>query len=86
MKNEMLLNKKKCGIFKLKKRAKKYELGKDLKIIDDEPKEYVLGIPLVGIYKYLGIVFDDAMTANPHTLYLMTKMAKFKRICMNVRI
>ena len=85
-KNEMQLNKKKCGIFRLKIRSKKFSIGKDLRITDDPPTEWIMEIPIVGNYKYLGVVFDDAMSAKPHILHLTVKLAKFSRICMNLRI
>ena len=60
-KNQMLLNKNKCGIFKLRNSGRKFKINKQGKMEVQPPSEFVLDIPIVRHYKYLGVVFDDSL-------------------------
>ena len=45
--NDMILNKKKCGIIKVLNRVKKFKVSEDNKIIVAPPSEFILDLPLV---------------------------------------
>lgn len=66
-----MMNKKKCGIFKIAKRATKITYINNLR---QEKELQIKEIPLVKSYKYLGIVFDPSLSFNLHYAQLKTKV------------
>ena len=70
----MIINKKKSGIIKFKKKD------------SNQPQEQEIeGIPIVKQYKYLGIIIDQKMSMEPQLEFLKNKIEKGMKLVRILR-
>ena len=71
----MKVNKKKSGIIFHSNKSKRGRKKKDL-----EEEQYVIGIPIIRTYRYLGIIINENMDYNDTNTMKVKALAKAKKM------